>query len=43
MSMELVTPITGLAGYEHSLRGANRQILLGNLGNDLVKQTSTRR
>jgi CubicO group peptidase (beta-lactamase class C family) len=32
-----------LAGYDHSLQGVNRQILLGNLGNDLVKQTSTRR
>jgi CubicO group peptidase (beta-lactamase class C family) len=26
-----------LAGYDHSLQGTNRQILLGNLGNDLVK------
>ncbi len=32
-----------LAGYDHSLQGRNRQILLSNLGNDLVKQTSTHR
>ena len=32
-----------LAGYDHSLQGRNRQILISNLGNDLVKQTSTHR
>ncbi len=32
-----------LAGYDHSLQGRNRQIVLSNLGNDLVKQTSTHR
>ena len=32
-----------LAGYDHSLQGTNRQIVLGNLGNDLIRQTSTHR
>jgi CubicO group peptidase (beta-lactamase class C family) len=32
-----------LAGYDHSLQGINRQIVLASLGNDLVKQTSTLR
>ena len=32
-----------LAGYDHSLQGRNRQIVISNLGNDLVKQTSTHR
>jgi CubicO group peptidase (beta-lactamase class C family) len=32
-----------LAGYDHSLQGRNRQIVLHCLGNDLVKQTSTHR
>lgn len=32
-----------LAGYDHSLQGVNRQIVLGNLGNDLISQTSTHR
>jgi CubicO group peptidase (beta-lactamase class C family) len=32
-----------LAGYDHSLQGRNRQIVMSNLGNDLVKQTSTLR
>ena len=32
-----------LAGYDHSLQGRNRQIVLSNLGNDLIKQTSTHR
>ena len=32
-----------LAGYDHSLQGINRQIVLGGLGNDLIRQTSTQR
>jgi hypothetical protein len=32
-----------LAGYDHSLQGINRQIILGGLGNDLIRQTSTQR
>jgi CubicO group peptidase (beta-lactamase class C family) len=32
-----------LAGYDHSLPGINRQIVLASLGNDLIKQTSTQR
>ena len=32
-----------LAGYDHSLQGINRQIVLASLGNDLIKQTSTLR
>jgi CubicO group peptidase (beta-lactamase class C family) len=30
-----------LAGYDHSLQGTNRQIVLQSLGNDLISQTST--
>jgi CubicO group peptidase (beta-lactamase class C family) len=32
-----------LAGYDHSLQGTNRQIVLQSLGNDLISQTSTLR
>lgn len=32
-----------LAGYDHSLQGINRQIVLQSLGNDLISQTSTTR
>ena len=32
-----------LAGYDRSLQGINRQIILGGLGNDLIRQTSTQR
>ena len=32
-----------LAGYDHSLQGINRQVVLGGLGNDLIRQTSTQR
>lgn len=32
-----------LAGYDHSQQGRNRQILLSNLGNDLIRQPSTHR
>jgi CubicO group peptidase (beta-lactamase class C family) len=30
-----------LAGYDHSLQGINRQIVLASLGNDLIRQTAT--
>jgi CubicO group peptidase (beta-lactamase class C family) len=32
-----------LAGYDHSLQGTNRQIVLQSLGNDLISQTSSLR
>ncbi len=32
-----------LAGYDHSLQGTNRQIVLQSLGNDLISQTTTLR